>query len=49
MPFFDLTLFLLGQLPEYLSQMPPQFLVQRFTAILGNKHHMIFALPLCMV
>src|SRR5215472_6000226 len=45
---FDPTLFLLGQLPQHFPQVPPQFSVQLLPAVLGDKHHMIFALPLRM-
>ena len=47
-PLFNPTLLLLGQLPEHLPKMPPQFVVERFATILRNKHHMIFAFPLRM-
>jgi hypothetical protein len=45
-PFFDLTLLLLGQPSEHFPQMSPQFLAQGLPATLRNKHNMIFALPL---
>ncbi len=46
--FFNPALLLLRQLPEYLSEVPPQFPVQHFTPALGDKHYMVFALPLRM-
>jgi hypothetical protein len=45
-PLFDSALFLLRQFAEYLTQMPSQLPVQHFSSALGNKHHMVFALPL---
>ena len=48
MPLFDPTLLLLCQLAEHLAQVPPQFCVQRSPPTLGDKHQMIFALPLAM-
>jgi hypothetical protein len=37
MPFFNLTLLLLGQPTEYFPQIPPQFLVQSLPAAFGMK------------
>src|SRR3954466_7269693 len=45
MTFYDTTFFLLGQIAEYLPQVLPQLPVRRFSPILRNEHHVIFALP----
>jgi hypothetical protein len=44
----DPTLFLLRQLAEYLAHLPPQFSIPLLAPALGDKHHMVFALPLGM-
>jgi hypothetical protein len=48
MAFLDLALLLQRQLTEDLAEMPSQFPVKRLSAALGNKHNMIFALPLAV-
>ena len=46
MPLLNPALLLRGQFSEHLAQMAPQLLVQRPAAALGDKHYVIFALPL---
>ena len=45
MAFFNPALLLLGEAPEYLAQMLPKLLVQRFATAFGNENHVVFALP----
>ena len=44
--FFDPALLLQRQLAEHLSEMLPQFPIKYLPAVLGNEHHVVFALPL---
>jgi len=44
MPFFDAAFSLLGQLPEYRTEMPLQFAVQHLPAVFWNENDVIFAL-----
>jgi hypothetical protein len=44
MPFFNMTLLLLGQPSEYFSQMPSQPLLQCFPAAFQNKHNIVAAI-----
>src|ERR1035441_1991678 len=46
MPFLDAAFFLLGQLSEYLAQMPAQVSIQHFASALGYENNMVLALPL---
>jgi hypothetical protein len=48
MSLLNPTLLLLRQVPEYLSQVLPQFRVQRLAATFRDEHHVVFALPLRM-
>ena len=45
-PFLYPALLLTSQLPQYFSKVLPQLFVQHFSSTLGNKYHMVFALPL---
>src|SRR5664280_1588683 len=45
MPFLNPAFLLLRQFAEHLSQILPQFPIQRLPATLRDKHHMVFALP----
>jgi hypothetical protein len=45
MAFFNPALLSLGEVPEYLAQMLPKFLVQRFATAFGNEDYVVFALP----
>ena len=45
-PFLDPALLLISQLAEHFSKVLPQLSVQYFSSTLGNKYHMVFALPL---
>jgi hypothetical protein len=46
MPLFDPALLLLGQLPKYLSEVPPQLNAQRLPATFRNGNNVVFALAL---
>ena len=46
MTFYDHAFLLLGQIAEYFPHVLPQLPEQRFSPILRNEYHMIFALPL---
>jgi hypothetical protein len=48
MTFLDFAFLLLGQFPEYISQMPTQFYIQGLPAALRNKNDVVFALPLAV-
>jgi hypothetical protein len=48
MPLLYQAFFLLGKLPEYPTQLSPQFSVESLSAILRDEHHVIFAIPLRM-
>ena len=45
MAFFNPALLPLGETPEYLAQVLPKFLVQRFATAFGNENYVLFALP----
>jgi hypothetical protein len=45
MAFFNPALLLLGEAPEYLAQVLPKLLVQRFATAFGNENYVVFALP----
>jgi hypothetical protein len=42
------ALLLLGEAPEYLAQMLPKFLIQRFATAFGNENHVVFVLPVAV-
>jgi hypothetical protein len=44
MPFLNATLLLLGQLSEYLAQMPAQVSVQRLASTFRNENNVVLAL-----
>src|SRR5262249_15712582 len=47
-PLFNTTFLLIGYRAKGLPEMPSQFMVERFTTVLWDKHHMILAVPLGM-
>jgi hypothetical protein len=44
-PFQNTTFFLFGQATKYFAKVRPQLHIQRLATTLGDKRHMVFALP----